>query len=123
MRDHTSLVAWQEAEGVVTLVIDLSRSHWRPPVAAIFGQVQRSSVSVMANISEGYAWLDTPSFTRHLRIAYGSALETGDLLRVLHRSGSVPEPVILPILERCGRCQRLLLGMLKRRYPAPASHP
>jgi four helix bundle protein len=120
MRDHTSLLAWQEADAVVLNVIALSQSHWRPHLSGIFGQVQRSSVSVMANIAEGYAWLDSPSFVRHLRIAYGSALETGDLLKALERSGSVPGSLIRPIIDRCERSQRLLLGMLKRRVPLPS---
>ena len=122
MRDHKSLLAWQETHAVVLSVIEVSRSHWRPHLGAVFGQVQRASVSVMANISEGYGWMDTASFTRHLRIAYGSALETGDLLEVLHQSASVPASVIQPIISRCHRSQRLLLGMLKRRHPRAPVH-
>lgn len=120
MRSHKSILAWQEARTVVLSVIKLSLSHWRPHLAGVYGQLQRSSVSVMVNISEGYGWMNTATFTRHLRIAYGSALETADLLEVLQESESVPPNIVASVIERSGRCQRLLLGMLKRRFPNPS---
>ena len=119
MRSHKSILAWQEARAVVLSVIKLSLSQWRPHLAGVYGQLQRSSVSVMVNISEGYGWMNTATFTRHLRIAYGSALETADLLEVLQESGSVPPNVVSGVIASSGRCQRLLLGMLKRRFPYP----
>lgn len=123
MRSHKSILAWQEGRAVVFHVIRLSTSHWRPHLAGVFGQLQRSSVSVMVNISEGYGWMNTPTFTRHLRIAYGSALETADLLDVLYESGSVPSSLVTPVVAHSDRCQRLLLGMLKRRFPRSPVHP
>jgi four helix bundle protein len=122
MRDHKSILAWQEARAVVFGVLELSSGHWRPHLGAIFSQLQRSSVSVMVNVAEGYGWLNTPTFTRHLRIAYGSAIETADLLEVLQESGSAPPETTAPILEHCRRSQRLLLGLLKRRFPASTVH-
>jgi four helix bundle protein len=69
MRDHRSLEAWQEARLVVLGTIQLSRDSWRPDAAALFGQLQRASLSVQLNIAEGYAYANSPSFTRHLAIA------------------------------------------------------
>ena len=120
MRDHKSLLAWQEARAVALNVIHLGLHHWLPHLAGLFGQLQRSSVSVMVNISEGYGWMKTATFTRHLRIAYGSALETADILEVLNDSRAIPSAVIEPTIAHCHRSQRLLLGMLKRRFPV---HP
>ena len=58
------------------------RTNWKPYAAALFSQLQRASLSVQLNIAEGYAYADSPCFTRHLSIAYGSAVETGDLLEI-----------------------------------------
>jgi four helix bundle protein len=80
MRDHRSLHAWQEAQAVVLGSISLARDSWKPYAAALVSQLQRASLSVQLNISEGYAFGDSPTYTRHLRIAYGSAVETGELL-------------------------------------------
>ena len=99
MRDHSSLLAWQEAKKVTSEVLDLSETRWTPPLGAIWGQLQRSSLSVQLNIAEGYALGTAPLFTKHIRIAYGSAVETGEL----------------PTMARCQRSQRLLLGLLRRK--------
>ncbi|MFI5234854.1 MAG: four helix bundle protein [Gemmatimonadales bacterium] len=122
MRDHTSLLAWQEAEAVAIAVIGLSRMHWRPFAAAIFDQLQRASVSAQVNISEGYAWTNSPTFRRHLHIAYGSAVECGDLLGLLEKAEVIPLDVIQPLRMRCNRAQRLILGLIRRtaRTPGPA---
>jgi four helix bundle protein len=114
MRDHTSLEAWREAEAVSLSILSLSRTHWKPYAQAVFNQVQRSSISVATNISEGYSFTNSPSFHRHLRIAYGSAVETGDLLNLLSKASVVPPELVEPILSRCRRSQRLLLGLIKR---------
>jgi four helix bundle protein len=60
-----------------------SRAHKLETLrVSAFAQLQRASLSVQLNIAEGYAFGDSPSFTRHLAIAYGSAVETGELLEV-----------------------------------------
>jgi four helix bundle protein len=120
MRDHRRLEAWQEARAVSLAVIRLSQEHWRPWASALFAQLQRSSLSVQLNIAEGVTYGDSPSYTRFLGIAYGSAVETGELLDLLSQSGALPEIVREELLARSARSQRLLLGLLKRRRPLDA---
>jgi four helix bundle protein len=117
MRDHRSLLAWQEARAVVLGVIHLARSSWQPWASAIFSQLQRSSLSVQLNIAEGYAYVKTPSFQRHLTITYGSAVETGELLEIALDAQVVTPETGNPLVVRNHRSQRLLLGMLKRNKP------
>jgi len=114
MIDHTSLLAWQEAEAVSLGVLDIGKKYWKPYAQAVFDQLQRASVSVQTNIAEGYAYTNSPSFRNHLRIAYGSAIESGDLLVLLVRGRIVPQNEIEPLLARCRRSQRLILGLIKR---------
>ena len=115
MRDHRSLQAWQEARSVVLGALQLARTCWKPYASALFSQLQRASLSVQLNIAEGYAYADSPSFTRHLTIAYGSAVETGELLEIALDAEIVPLTVGRQLLARNQRSQRLLLGMLKWR--------
>src|SRR5690242_3036568 len=49
---------------------------------------QRSSLSVQLNIAEGYSL--PRRFRSHLEIAYGSAVETGDLLELALEEGVIP---------------------------------
>ena len=96
-------------------VIRLSKSSWKPYAAALFNQLQRSSLSVQLNIAEGYTFGDSPTFTRHLGIAYGSAVETGELLRLLLETDVLEEEIVKPLLERTQETEHILLGLLKRR--------
>ena len=118
MRDHRSLQAWQEARTVVLGTLDMARSSWKPYAAALFSQLQRASLSVQLNIAEGYAYADSPSFTRHLAIAYGSAVETGELLEIALDARIVAQTIGNELLAHNQRSQRLLLGLLKSRRNA-----
>jgi four helix bundle protein len=114
MRDHRSLEAWKEARKVSLGALDASRDHWKPYAAALFGQFQRAALSVQLNIAEGYALGTRKSFANHLRIAYGSAIETQEILELATDKAILPESMAHDIIESCSRCQRLVLGLLKR---------
>jgi four helix bundle protein len=114
VRDHRSLHAWQEARGVVLGVIELARTSWKPYASALFTQLQRASLSVQLNIAEGYSFGRSPSFRRHLAIAYGSAVETGELLEIALDADLVTREHGNHLLCRNRRSQRLILGLLKR---------
>jgi four helix bundle protein len=115
MRDHTSLEAWQEAHAVALVVIRLAKTSWQPYASALFNQLQRSSLSIQLNIAEGYTFGPSPTYTRHLGIAYGSAVETGELLQLAIEAEIMPNEALNEVLNRTRRTQRLLLGMLKKR--------
>ena len=114
MRDHRSLEAWQEAHRVVKLALDLARDYWRPYLSEVYRQLTSAAVSAQVNITEGYGLGTAPQFLRHLRIAYGSALEAGDLIDLLAERGDVPETVGQRAQQSSHRSQRLLLGLIKR---------
>ncbi len=56
-----------------------------------------------------------PTYTRHLRIAYGSAVETGELLEIALKANVIPVEPGTQLLNHNRRSQRLLLGMLRSR--------
>jgi four helix bundle protein len=95
-------------------VVELARTSWKPYASALFAQLQRASLSVQLNIAEGYAFGESPSFAHHLAIAYGSAVETGELLEIAVEANIVATAVGNHLLSRNQRSQRLLLGMLRR---------
>jgi four helix bundle protein len=114
MQSHKSLIAWKEAKAVTIGVLRMSRTSWKPQFAAIFGQLQRSSVSVQLNIAEGYGFGPSPRMRNHLRIAYASAVETADLLELLAESDLFEAEKANALLARCMRTQKLLTGLLRR---------
>jgi four helix bundle protein len=115
MRDHRSLRAWREARAASIGVIRLARDAWRPYTAALYAQLQRASLSVELNIAEGYTFGNSPTFTKHLGIAYGSAVETVELLQLGIEAGVLPRTAAQETLARADSARILLLGLLKRR--------
>ena len=90
LRDHKSILAWQ-AHKVTDAVFDGVRANWKPFAATVFGQLQRASLSVQLNIAEGYALRSARRFRNHLEIAYGSAVETGELVELAIRKRMLPD--------------------------------
>lgn len=118
---HRTLKAWIEAKEVSRAAYRASRDHWKPSAAALFSQLQRSALSIQLNIAEGFALADLGRFGNHLAIAYGSAVESEDILELAMEESVIPEEFANLAIERCQRCERLLLGLLKRYRPIGGS--
>jgi four helix bundle protein len=103
MQDHRSLEAWREARAVTLGVLGLTRSCWTPAAAALLNQLQRASLSVQLNIAEGYTFGESPTFTRHLGIAYGSAVETSELIQLAVDAGVVHAETVNVLQTQSGR--------------------
>jgi four helix bundle protein len=78
----------------------------------IFEQLQRAALSVQLNIAEGYALRTSKRFRNHLDIAYGSAVETAELLELSSELELLSPELATSTLERCRQCQRLLRGLI-----------
>ncbi len=117
MYDHRSLEAWKSGRSVAMGCFTLARDCWAPWASALFSQLQRAALSVQLNIAEGWSYGQSRTYTRHLTIAYGSSIETGELLNLAAELNLIPEGRLGPMVAENGRSQRLLLGLLKRRRP------
>ena len=72
------------------------------------------------NIAEGYALMSRRRFRNHLEIAYGSAVETKELLEILTVNNLLPSDLGSDAVQRCSHAQQLLLGLIRRyRDPGP----
>jgi four helix bundle protein len=114
MATHRSLVAWQAARDVSEVVFRLCREHSVPYAYGAFRQLQHAALSVQLNIAEGYALWTRRQLLKHLRIAYGSAVETVEILQLLIDQSLIPSGVATPCLERAKFCQAALVGLLKK---------
>ena len=114
VRDHKSLLAWQKARAVMDGVVEVSINHWSPSAGPIISQLQRSALSTQLNIAEGYARHSTRQFRYHLNVAYGSAVETIELLELLRDHALVPADLAARILANALDTRGLLMGLLRR---------
>ena len=69
------------------------------------------------NIAEGSSFGASATYRRHLGIAYGSAIETGELIELAADEQIILSPAADELLAHSRNTQRLLLGLLKRHRP------
>jgi four helix bundle protein len=118
MRDHRSLVAWQKAAGMTRWAIRTNVRCWRPHLRVLFDRLLRSALDVQLHIAEGHALRSNESFKRHLRLAYGAAVEAIDLLRLLEEEHLAPSQEVVAALRLADEARADLLGLL-RKYRTP----
>jgi four helix bundle protein len=114
MEKYQSLEAWKCAHASLLLVLRATDVAYHPRSRALFDQIRRATISIEANIVEGYA-LSTPAyFRKHLRIAIGSAAEAECLVRTAGEVNYLAEARCAEVLELLGRTMRLLRGLLMK---------
>ena len=74
-KSFRDLIVWQKAHQLVLLVYKLSKKFPKEERYCLTSQLRRASISVAANISEGYVKRTRPDKIRLLNIAQGSLEE------------------------------------------------
>jgi four helix bundle protein len=106
-------LAWQEARAVVLVLLPAIRQVRYSYSNPVFSQLQRAALSVQLNIAEGYALRTSRRFRNHLEIAYGSAVETAELLELCGDLNLLATEIIHTTLQQCRHCQQQLRGLIK----------
>ena len=106
------LDAWKRARELANMVYDFSKSG---PLARDFGlrdQMQRSAVSVMSNIAEGFERDTTPDFIHFLFIAKGSAGELRSQLYLARDQELIAQDQFDSAIALCHRTSHLLSKLI-----------
>jgi four helix bundle protein len=114
MRKYRSLVAWQRAHQLVILTLKAAEAAARPRSYALLDQLRRATISIEANLVEGYALGTTPLFRRHLRIAVGSAAEAECLLESASELEYLPPDAISIMRKLLDETLATLFGLLRK---------
>jgi len=83
MHSYRSLAAWRHAHAALLGVLRATDEGYQPRARNLFDQLRRATISIEANIVEGYALNTAPLCRRHIRIAIGSAAEAECLIRAV----------------------------------------
>ncbi len=111
IRSYKDLVVWQKG---VDLVVDIYALTRRFPASERFGlssQIQRSGVSIPANIAEGHGKSGPGHYLNHLSHAQGSLCELETLLTIGNRVGFVRGETHRALSERTDEIGRMLRGL------------
>ncbi len=106
------LIAWQKARVLTREVYSVTRGE---PFSRDFGlrdQIRRASVSVMADIAEGFERNRTAEFQRFLGIAQGSCAEVRSHLYVALDAGYLDGATFDTLLSHAAEVGRITGGLM-----------
>jgi four helix bundle protein len=111
--DYRDLDVWNEAMNLATDIYEVTRAFPRDEIYGMTSQLRRASVSVAANIAEGYGRQQTRPFIQFLRVAQGSLKELETLVLLSQRVGLLGDDASGQALDRTQRIGRMLTGLIR----------
>jgi four helix bundle protein len=113
MHSYRSLVAWQQAHAALLGVLRATDAAYHPRAKNLFDQLRRATISIEANIVEGYALNTAPLCRRHIRIAIGSAAEAECLIRAITELAYLDPATATALEGSIGMALRALSGLMR----------
>lgn len=116
IRSYRDLIVWQQAMDLSVDVYKLTRSWPSDERFGLTAQARRATVSICANIAEGFGRESRASYTNFLRISQGSLKELETHLLIAERVGIADSPGVEDLLRQCesvGKLLRLLVRKLE----------
>ena len=123
---YRDLEVWQKSMDLVEDCYRLTAKFPKNESYGLTGQLQRSAVSVPANIAEGRERTGTREFLHHLSIACGSLAELETHLLIARRLNYVGEDDLRRLMDKAGEIGRMLNGLrgaLEHKSPAADTRP
>jgi four helix bundle protein len=113
IRSYRDLDVWKKAMDLVTECYEMTESFPKKEIYGLASQLQRSAVSVAANISEGHGRQHTKEFLQSLSIAYGSLAELETHISIAERLKYIGDSQSNKLLEKTAEIGRMLNGLRK----------
>jgi four helix bundle protein len=104
--------SWKEARGLATKVYEISKLGNFGADFGLRDQIRRASISIMANIAEGFGRGGKKEFIRFLRISRASALETQSHLYIALDLGYLSTKEFEALHNQAIRVTRLVGGFI-----------
>ena len=109
---YRQLLAWQRAHELALAMFRLTQPLARKE-SWLYRQCMRSTVSVPANIAEGYSRGSLREYIQFLNIARGSLAETEYYLLFMREAGLFPEAQVRELDILRAESASLLLGLIR----------
>lgn len=122
IRSYRDLDVWKKAIMLTTDIYRLTNDFPKKETYGLASQIQRSAVSVAANIAEGHSRNSTKEFLHFIGIAYGSLaeLETHAVVACnLNYINSVQQENLFIQSSEVGKMLNGLDKALRQKIPAP----
>ncbi len=109
------LRVWQSAKELVVEIYKLTEEGKLSKDFGLKDQMQRSAVSIAANIAEGYERNSNNDFIRFLLISKGSLSELITLLEIGKDIGYLREEIYKELELKCNNIGGMLTNLIKAR--------
>jgi len=110
---YRDLKVWQKAMDLAERCYEETRLFPKEEMYGLTSQIRRCSVSVAANIAEGYGRDSDGSFVQFLRISQGSLKELETHIILSGRVGILKQDPVTDLLERADELGRMLRGLIR----------
>jgi four helix bundle protein len=123
IQSYRDLDVWKKSIVLTKAVYKLTETFPKQQQYGLTSQVQRSAVSIAANIAEGRSRQSTKEFLYHLNVAYGSLAETETHLTIACELGLISSAVVEGLLEETHAIGKMINGLVRalenRQFPDP----
>ena len=113
IRSYRDLIVWQKSVEMVVVVYKTTKKFPSSEQFGITSQIQRSAVSVPANIAEGYGRNTRKEYVYFLRIAHGSLSELETLLTISQKLSYCTAQEYSTLEKRTSEVARMLYALRK----------
>ena len=113
IKSFTDLLAWQEGHKLVLMIYKLTQSFPSSQQFSLITQIQRASISVTSNISEGFSRKSKEDSTHFFYMALGSLTELQNQLLISRDLSYCSKEVFAEIANQTVVVSKLLNGLIK----------
>lgn len=113
MRTHKDLIVWQKSMDLVEKVYKITGKLPKSELFGLISQMQRSSISIPSNISEGAKREHKTEYIQFLSIANGSASELETQLILTHKLFPKFKVEVKNTLAMLDEILRMLYSLMK----------
>jgi four helix bundle protein len=113
-RKFEDIIAWQKARHSTRLVYQITSASAFSADYDLRNQIRRASVSIMANIAEGFGRHSDKEFANFINIAHGSATEVQSHLYVASDMGYVGKEDFEKLYDLMGEICRMLYALRQK---------
>jgi len=114
IKSFRDLVVWQKSIALITKIYEITAKYPAVEQFGLTSQTKRSSVSIAANIAEGYGRNSTQDYIRFLNIASGSLYELQPLLIIARSLQLIEDDNYFELDENTREIERMLCGLTQK---------
>ena len=114
VNSYRDLRVWQNAMEIAEECYRITRNFPKDELYGMTSQIRRASVSIAANIAEGYGRETPRAYANFLRTAQGSLKELETHLLLSQRVNILESKVFDPLLVKCDDLGRMLRSLIRK---------